>query len=100
MATDISSISSAPPHLALVGPGGSLPLDRRTIETLAELFVALLDLSEPDPDIEPNGDELDTNNAEDETLHSAFGGGPGCIYSDSDTSVDDHPCDAYTEDGV
>ncbi len=36
---------------------------------------------DPD-DTEPNGDEKDGNNAEDEVLHSAYGGGPGCPISD------------------
>jgi hypothetical protein len=77
-------------QLSLVGPGGELPLDRRTVEALAEFFVGMLDLVEPDTDIE----ETD---AEDELLSPraiAFAEGhPGCIASDSDycTAGDDNP---------
>jgi hypothetical protein len=47
------------PQRSLIGPGGELPLDRRTVEALAEFFVGMLDLVEPEPDAEPDFSEDD-----------------------------------------
>lgn len=74
-------------EIALIGPGGRLPLDRKTLETLAEVIVGLLDIAEPDPDLEPNGDELDGFAGEDEPLFNnehpaAHHLGPGCPIAD------------------
>jgi hypothetical protein len=48
------------------------------------------DQDEADDDTEPNGDEKDTNNAEDEALVGGLylGSGPGCVISDSDRGYD------------
>lgn len=70
--------------------------DRRKVEAFAEISIAMLDLMDPDPDLEPNGDELDGSNAEDDYHGSANTGlwsGPGCPISDPDLAADDVACD-------
>jgi hypothetical protein len=87
--------------LALVGPGGRLELDRRTLETLAEVIVALLDIAEPEPDVEPNGDELDGNGSEDDFMLHYTDDAGGCPLSDpGGGDVVDEPHDIEAEDGV
>ena len=70
----------------LVGPGGALPLDQTTVEALAEFFVGLLDLVEPDSDFEV--EETDTGNAEDEVITCdallRAANGPECLIADND----------------
>ena len=63
-------------ELAIVGPGGRIELDRRTIELLAEMFVGFLDITEPEPDLEEPG-------LEDSFVEHAADG-PGCPISDTD----------------
>jgi hypothetical protein len=67
-------------------------LELRKIKSLAiqiigaavEELVATLDTLDGDPDIEPNGDELDATNAEDDFLGEGAGlDGPGCSISDA-----------------
>lgn len=58
----------------------------------------LLDLADGDPDVEPNGDELDGQPAEDEFMDHGHGDGPGCSVADPDLAVDDGPCDEPDQD--
>lgn len=48
-----------------------------------EVAIGLLDLADGDPDIEPNGDELDGTGGEDDFMDHAHAG-PGCPVSDPD----------------
>ncbi|MBA3667949.1 MAG: hypothetical protein H0W65_09530 [Sphingomonas sp.] len=102
MATQLLTPPPAPAAttFALSGPGGTLALDRRTIETLAEFFVGALDCSQADADLEHNGDELDGTGGEDDFVDHPNHFGPGCPISDPDAAVDDSPCDACSEDGL
>lgn len=52
------------------------------IAEAVEVLVDVLDLIGGDADEEENGDERDSNNAEDEELFADFGAGPGCPISD------------------
>lgn len=74
------TLAGSASQLALVGPSGAMPLDRPTVEALAEFFVGMLDLVEPDTDVE----ETD---AEDELLSARAlaieEDKPGCIASDA-----------------
>ncbi len=54
--------------------------DRATLAKTVEVLVCVLDAMDPDPDLEPNGDELDGANEDDED-------------DDPDTGVDDVACD-------
>lgn len=84
-----------PAPLALVGPGGRLPLDRRTIEALAQVFVGMLDIAEPDPDLEeddPQGEITDDDPAFDarsRAIANRTGSGPGCKISDPDYGAEE-----------
>jgi hypothetical protein len=62
-------------ELAIVGPGGRIQLDRRTIELLAEMFVGFLDIIEPEPDCE-------TTDLEDDFVEHVENG-PGCEVADA-----------------
>lgn len=97
--------------LALVGPGGRLPLDRRTIEALATVFVGLLDIAQPDPEREPDGDEADAAWVEWDKMAPASKRGPNIAghheddeesdpaeEDDGDSAVDDRPCDDINMD--
>lgn len=82
----------ARPGMALVGPGGTLPLDRRTVEALAEFFVGMLDIVEPRPDCELDGDEADGNRSEEDFIDfSGYGSGPGCAVADPDIGIESQP---------
>lgn len=70
---------------------GMAELDRDARESLSAT-IDLLDIIDGDPDLEPNGDELDGNASEDDWMHHGHHG-PGCPISDPDCSVDDTPCD-------
>lgn len=61
--------------------------DRRKVEAFAEISIAMLDLMDPDPDVEANGDELDGAGAEDEFIDHR-GSGPGCVIGDPDAEHD------------
>ena len=54
---------------------------------------------DPDPDLEPNGDELDGTGAEDDyqTGHEIAGPFPGCPVADPDVAIDDFACDGETD---
>jgi hypothetical protein len=86
--------STAP--LALVGPGGRLPLDRRTIEALAELFVGLLDIAQADPDCEAD-DQGTTEGGDSDWLP----GDPQDAEESHDAELetwahpDDHPAELF-----
>lgn len=80
-------------HIRLGNPR-ALPIDilltaipslpRPALARLVERAIDHMDQQDGDPDLEPNGDELDTGNAEDEHWTAApWGmGGPGCPISD------------------
>ena len=57
-----------------------LPRDR--IAAAIETMVAVLDVLDGDPDLEPNGDELDGSPAEDEFMEHYGDGLCGCPVSD------------------
>ena len=58
--------------------------DRIQLEGFIAIAIELLDLADGDPDVEPNGDELDGNLGEDDFHHQNAGwlGEPGCPVSD------------------
>ena len=68
-------------------------LGRDQLEDLISAAIDLLDASDPDSDLEADGDELDGDrDAEDEfTRHEPLG--PGCPCADPDEAVDDRPID-------
>jgi len=76
-------------------------LSRTELGDTVEALIAILDATEDDPDLEPNGDELDGSGAEDD-----FGGhnvpghlqGPGCPIADPDMAADDIECDDIDQD--
>lgn len=70
--------------VAITGPGGSIVLNMETQAMLADFSVSLLDVLEPDPDSEPNGDEQDGNRSEDDFMHHGLNWlrEPGCPVSD------------------
>ncbi len=64
---------------------------------VCESLVSTLDIAAGDPDLEPNGDELDGDGGEDDFMqHNADG--PGCPIADPDAAVDDSCCDEPTQD--
>lgn len=54
---------------------------RDSLALAIETLIAVLDAIDGDPDLEPNGDELDGNWSEDDWMHH-YGSGPGCPVSD------------------
>lgn len=80
--------------------------DRGQLEGFIAVAIDLLDLADGDPDLEdsgdtePNGDECDTNNAEDEPFGgiSVCGMGPGCPVSDEGGNDDGVDFPDYGED--
>lgn len=75
-------------------------LTRHELAALTERLIEYLDALDPNPDIEPNGDELDGNNAEDDFWPNwqDHGHSPGCPISDPDTAIDDQACDEPYQD--
>ena len=60
-------------------------LTRSELASLTERLIDCLDATEPDPDLETNGDELDGTMAEDELFPTGgFDFAPGCPISDPD----------------
>lgn len=58
---------------------------RRRLEAAVEMLLQVLDLIDGDADLEPDGDERDSNGAEDDFMnHSLWAAGPGCAVSDPD----------------
>lgn len=79
MATNPISGSALP----VTFPNLLTTFDRGTIASAIEVMMAVLDAIDGDPDIEPNGDELDGTGAEDDFCdHSDLYGYPGCPISD------------------
>jgi hypothetical protein len=66
-------------------------LPRVALDRLVQQAIDHMDAIDPDPDFEPNGDELDTGNAEDEAfIGTPWGmGGPGCPISDQDKGAEE-----------
>ncbi|MEJ6010144.1 hypothetical protein [Novosphingobium aquae] len=91
--------AAALPPLALFSQ--ALPrLTRHELEGVVEMLMDRLDTVAGDPDIEPNGDELDGSDAEDDTYHHNWPihlHGPGCPISDPHAACDDKPIDAEEE---
>ena len=72
-------------------------LSRPDLEALAERLINCLDISGPDPDLEPNGDESDWSAAEDEEGPHKPSSAPGCSLADG-LEDDDEDCCATNED--
>lgn len=75
--------------------------DRDKLEAFIAVAIDLLDTLDPNPDAEPNGDELDGSNAEDDyggAANAGLWGGPGCPISDPDAAIDDSACDEPWQD--
>lgn len=77
-------------------------LSRNELADLCEQLIDRLDLMDPDPDLEWNGDELDGNNSEEDhgvcgTGRSGLWGHAGCPIADPDEAVDDRGCDGDTD---
>ena len=56
--------------------------DRDQLAGFITVAIDLLDLAEPDSDLEPDGDELDGNITEDEFMSHGEWGGAGCPIAD------------------
>lgn len=81
----MSAVAIASPGLAQLI--AAIPsLSRSALEGLVDRAIEYMDSLDPDPDLEPNGDELDYTGAEDEPFSPAFGlarqHGPGCPIAD------------------
>ncbi len=63
------------------------------IADVCEQLVETLDVVAGDPDLEPDGDELDGNGSEDDFMDHPTHLGPGCPIADPDAAVDDSACD-------
>lgn len=78
-------------------PVATVAFNRRAIETTIETLIGLLDIAEPDPDMEdddPAGDAELTDDSPgfepaDRRLANAYGTGAGCTLSDPDSGIDD-----------
>ena len=79
-------------HTISTPNAGSLQLPLAELAAAIEAMIALYDAALPDPDLEPDGDELDGNNNEDDFMYHG-GNGPGCLIADPDAAVDDSYCD-------
>ena len=71
-------------------------LPRPMLDRLVTRAIERMDEIDGDPDLEPNGDEIDGTNAEDEALYAPHGlplaYGPGCPISDAGGgNVEDEP---------
>lgn len=81
----IQGLASAPRHIVA--------------DTIAGL-IDVLDRIDSDPDLEPNGDELDGTGGEDDFMdHYPPDRSPGCPIADPDLAADDLPIDKWEEDG-
>lgn len=96
--------SGGPTGLPLALIAQAIPkLTRHDLEALTERLIDYLDEQDSDPDIEPNGDELDGSNAEDDYSGGSNTGiysHPGCPIADPDTACDDYGCDGETDTEV
>ncbi|MBA3879014.1 MAG: hypothetical protein C0500_04795 [Sphingobium sp.] len=71
--------------------------DRATLAGFIEVAIDLLDMADPNPDDEPDGDELDGDpRAEDEFVWHGHDGGAGCPL---DAEVDDEDYCEARDDG-
>jgi len=87
----MSGAVQLPPPLAYIMGTPAAPLE--AVRNTIQRAIDALDDIDGDPDLEPNGDELDGSLGEDDfCLHNALPG-PGCPISDPDSAVDDRPCD-------
>lgn len=69
-------------------------LSRHDLEALTESLIDRLDALDPDPDNEPNGDELDGTSAEDDYLSTWESYPmPGCPISDP-AEIGDHEAES------
>jgi hypothetical protein len=57
------------------------PTERQAIEATVERLIALLDVSDGDPDVELNGDELDGRTTGEDEFQHHYVSGPGCPVS-------------------
>jgi len=66
---------------------------RKEIEGFISIAIDLLDMTDPDPDLEPNGDQEGACDEDEISTRPdmATGLGPGCVYSDEDADVDRKP---------
>lgn len=69
--------------------------DRGKLAAFVTVAIDLLDTLDGDADDEPGGDEEDGDFAEDEPAarFAQMRTGPGCLYSDDDSAIDDAGCD-------
>lgn len=97
---------NAPSPIALAGRIPPAPIlavlsryRREEIEGFIEIAIGLLDMTDGDADLEPNGDLEGECSEEGVTtsLALAHHSGPGCPISDCDTAVDDEPCDPESD---
>ena len=89
MASNITRIMpTSRAQAALVARLCSMP--RRRLERTIEALIAVCDLLDPDPDLEPAGDEQDGTFAEDEEAarFEHMSDGPGCAIGDPDAEHD------------
>lgn len=83
-------LNDGAPQLALLGPGGAIALDRKTIEALADLFVGLLDIADIDPDLEHNAVEDEPSfDPRTRMVLNSYGWGPGCLITDNDHGAEE-----------
>jgi len=75
-------------------------LSRSELAGLTERLIDRLDELDPDPDLEPNGDELDGTGAEDEALlEPCRDQRPGCPISDIPEDDDEDFCTSSDDRG-
>ena|SRR5437867_7522393 len=91
---DLAAISRALSRLHQIDDAPVLDLDQRrevaeakmlcwsTIGIAVEGLIGLLDAVSGDPDIEPNGDELDASLGTEDDFQDHAGNGPGCSVAD------------------
>lgn len=97
---------NAPSPIALAGRIPPAPIlavlsryRREEIEGFIEIAIGLLDMTDGDADLEPNGDHEGECSEEGITTSFALArhSGPGCAISDCDSAVDDQPCDPESD---
>jgi len=79
-------------------PAYLLALPRPALAILTERLIERMDELDGDPDLEPNGDELDGTGGEDDFAAALCNTGeysmPGCPISDPGEDVDEDRCEA------
>lgn len=93
-----SNEPAAPPPPAVMRILGRY--SREELAMFVTVAIDLMDLAEPDTELEPTGDEQDGQFAEDEPAarFAVTKDGPGCIVADPDMAADDVPCDDIDQD--